>query len=660
MPAIEFFPYNGPNRRSDLPVVEVLLKFRPADTSAFPRQISDIRNLLIEGGILTREEVFPEQTLPEERMAWFASLLAQTALLFQRKAGHRVNYFLVTVRPGRNQCLALVEHEHCDVGMTAVKLACDLMTGKRRLLAEPFRMFREFAADRLLPIETRAIARAARRRDIPAIHLERKPFQREDFSELTGGRCIRPNGLLMLGHGRYQHVLDGTFCIDRAEDFSALFETAKQQPGIDPHAETESSALDAAAETLLDQLFPAAATSRMPIIAITGTNGKTTTTRMIGHIMTYTRRKTGMVCTDGVFLDGELLVKGDQSARIGHLKVLTSKKADFAVLETHHKGILHDGFAFRFCDIAICLNVTEDHLGIGNIETVAQMAKIKSALPERARQAVVLYADDAHCIDMLERVSAQQVCLVSMELDRNQLFERYAEYLTGCCVLELIDGIQYLVIYNDGLRVPLIAVDSIPACFGGTAHFNVSNAMHAVMASYLSGVDAETIKTAMSNFTASWESTPGRLNVFEDLPFRVIMDFAHNPDGMRKVCEFVDRQEVTGRKLVAFAGTVDRTDEVIRNMGRSIAGHFDVYFCKEHIRADGTQPRTVAHILKQGLLEAGVAEDQIVVRRHGKEVIFEIFDACRPGDLLIFLMGHVEKHHLPGYIREYAGLRGGR
>jgi UDP-N-acetylmuramyl tripeptide synthase len=654
MPVIEYFPYKGPNRRSDLTVVEILLKFGPGDARGFPQRVSDIGDLLIEGGILTPDEAFLEQVLPEGRIAWFTSLLVQTALLFQRKAGHRVNYFSVSLTPGDNNCLALLEHEHCDVGMTAVKLAYELVSGKRKMLAEPFKMFSKFANDRLLPVETGAIMRAARRRDIPAIHLERNPLRREDFAELTGGKCIQPNGLLMLGHGQYQHVLDGTVCIDRPEDFTELFSRARQQPDDQSGAGLEPDDLHSAAETLLDGLYPSKEPARVPIIAITGTNGKTTTTRMVGRIMSYTKRKTGMVCTDGVFLNGELLAKGDHSARIGHLKVLTSKAVDFAVLETHHKGILHDGFAFRWCDIAICLNVTEDHLGDGNIETVAQMAEIKSALPQRAKKAVVLNADDAHCIGMLECVTAKQVCLVSMGTGRNQLFERYGSKLTDCCVLETIEGRHHIIIYNGELRVPVIAVDSIPACFDGQAHFNVSNAMHAMAASFLSGVDVETIQTAMSSFTASWETTPGRLNVFDDLPFRVIMDFAHNPDGMRKICEFVDRLEVPGRKLVAFAGTINRTDEVIRQMGCSIAGHFDFYFCKEHVRKDGNQYRTVAHLLQQGLIESGVSENQTAVMHHGKDVVFEIFDACEPGDLLVMLMGHVEKELLPGYIREYA------
>jgi UDP-N-acetylmuramyl tripeptide synthase len=654
MPVIEYFPYKGPNRRYDLPVVEILLKFGPADDNAFPRSESEIRDLLISGGILNSDEVFPEQVLPGERMAWYSSLLVQTALMFQRKVGHRVSFFSVSGIPGQKQCLALLEHEHCDVGMTAVKLACELLLGKRRLLAEPFRMFSKFAAERLLPVETGAIIEAARRRDIPVIHLERNPMKRADFDGLTGGKCIRPNGLLMLGHGKHQQVLDGTFCINRDEDFAGLFEAGEQQAANPAKPGLETVDMGSAADALLDRLFPSKQSVRMPIIAITGTNGKTTTTRMTNHIMLFAGRKTGMMTTDGLFLNGQMVVAGDQCGRVGHLKVLTNKAVNFAVLETHHKGILRDGFAYRWCDIAVCLNVTEDHLGDGNIETVGQMAEVKAALPMRARQAVVLNADDLHCIDMLKKVTAKQVCLVSMEAGMDQLYSRYGDVLTCCCVLEQVDDRQYLVMYDEELRLPVMAVNSIPASFGGTARFNVSNAMHAVAASYLSGVDIETIQTAMSGFRADYETTPGRLNIFDELPFRIVMDFAHNPDGMRRICEFIDQQNVPGRKLVAFAGTINRTNETVRHMGHSIAGHFDFYFCKEHVRADGEYTRTVAHFLREGLIESGVDENQIAVKNHGKDVIFEIFDACKPGDLLVLLMGLVEKHLVPGYIREYA------
>ena len=652
MPAIEYFAYTGPNRRSDMTVVEITLNFGPADVSGFPRHVSEIRDLLVSGGILTANEVFPEQALPDERMAWYASLLAQTALLFQRKTGHRVNHFSVASFPNQNRCTALLEHEHCDVGMTAVKLACDLLTGKRKLLAEPFQMFNKFARDRLLPVETEAIIKAAHRRDIPVVQLDRYPYKRADFDGLTGGRCIRPNGLLMLGHGEHQRVLDGTYCISSSEDFTGLFDGGEQKtsPGLVP------ASLNSAADALLDRLFPLQESMRMPTIAITGTNGKTTTTRMTSHIMSVAGYKPGMVCTDGIFLNGKIIEKGDQCSRPGHLKVLTSKEVNFAVLETHQAGILTSGFAFRFCDIGVCLNVSEDHLGEVNIDTVEQMAEVKRAVPERARQAVVLNADDQQCLAMFDKMTAKQKCLVSMELSRDQLYDRHGDALSCCCVLEVIDGKQCIVIYDQALRLPVMMVDSIPATFAGAAHFMVSNAMHAMTASYMSGVSLEAMQTAMISFDSSYESTPGRLNLFDDLPFPIIMDFAHNPDGMHRFCEFIDQQNVTGRKLVAFAATTNRRDETIRGMGRSLAGHFDFYFCKEHVHSDGKKHRIVAGLLKQGLIEAGVDESQIAVTTSGKDIIFEIFDTCEPGDLLVMLMGHVESPLLPGYIREYAGI----
>ena len=654
MPIIEYFAYRGPNRRTDTPVVEILLKFGPADDTGFPRRVSDIRELLIRGGIIAADEVFPEQDLPDERMTWYTSLLVQTALLFQRKTGHRVGFFSITGMPEQNRCLALLEHEHYDVGMTAVKLASELLTGERKLLAEPFRMFSQFARERLLPVETEAIIKAAGRRDIPVMQLERHPFKRDQFDALTGGRCVLPNGLLALGHGAHQRVVDGAFCHDNGEDYSAVFESAKQQAA--ERGLPESTTLDAAADHLLDRLFPEPQPPRMPIIAITGTNGKTTTTRMVNKIMQAAGRKPGMVCTDGIFLNGEMLEQGDASARGGHMKVLISKAVNYAVLETHHGGILCGGFAFQWCDIAVCLNVTEDHLGQGNIETVEQMAEIKRALPERAREAVVLFADNAHTLAMLDHVGARQKCLVSMESSRAQLLARHGCSMTCCCVLEEVDGRDFMVIYDGETRRPVIAVNEIPATYDGMADFMVSNAMHAAAASYLSGVGVEVVRQALGGFEASYENTPGRMNVFDDLPFRVLMDFAHNPDGMHRVCAFVDRQKPAGRKLVAFAGTVNRSDETLRHMGHSIAGHFDFYFCKEHLRADGTQPRLVASILQQGLMEKGVAESQTAITTYGREAIFRIFDACQPGDLLTMLLGHVEKHHLPGYIKDYAEI----
>ena len=757
MPAIEWFAYCFPNRRSDRPVVEVMLDFKPADRFGAPQNISEIKNVLISGGVLTADEIFPEEALPDDLMGSYTSLLVQLALLFQRKAGHRVSFYSVICYPDQNRSIGLLEHEHCDVGMTAVKLAAEVIQGKRKLLTGPFQTFAQFAHERLLPIDTEVIINAAGRRNIPVVQLERQPYTRQQFEQLTGGDCIRRNGLLMLGYGEQQHVVDGTFCLDLSPNFKEVrSEKSKRvillenlgiacispdennQEGLEkfhliavngevtavvnqngtklpaPDSLSDSTAglvrklnrelgfapimvtvmtndvslslqelgggvvdfelapeldryldkndirqlnlLNSTADKIIDWLFGNEEYTRIPIIAITGTNGKTTTTRMINHVLMSVGRKPGMVCTDGAYLNGQQISMSDECTDTGHLKVLTSKEVDVAVLETHHAGIMLRGFAFGWCDIAICLNVSEDHQGKYNVDTLDDMATLKQALPERARQAVLLHADDPRCLAMLGSLVAKDICLVSIESDITELRALGGKAVSYFCVVEKVESDQWLVIYKQSHRIPVMKVSSIPATFDGTARFNVSNAMHAILTCYLLGISVKEIKTAMSGFSSCPENTPGRLNVFDDLPFRIIMDFAHNPDGMRKLCEFVDQQCTTGRKVLAFAGTTTRKDEIIRNMGRSVAGHFDFYFCKEHESIKDENPRPVAHLLKQGLLESGVSERHIATKSFGKDVVFEIFSACQKGDLLVMLMGHIEKKQLAGYIEEYARL----
>lgn len=756
MPEILFFPYFGPNRRSDRRVVELHLDFSTGNDIEFPKQVSDIRLSLIEAGVLHQREHFPEQALREDRVYWYSSLLVQTALLLQRKNGHRVGYFSISCQLDKNRCTALVEHEHSEVGMAAVKLAVKVFSGHSGSLAEAYKRFSEFARKTALPLETAAIIRAARQAGIPCFQLEREPLS----GRFNTGHRVRKNGLLMLGHGAASHLLDGTFCIDKAGErlkamlrnpdqrkhllqqlgipviqnrsgakperalfhllvvngrITALTELAQGQFQVISEAHTSfmdlvrsiskevgfvplaislqardlsqplenlngvvvdfdlapdlqlflggleggAELLDSAAGHLVNWLFPDKSIARMPSIAVTGTNGKTTTSRMISHILRESGRKPGLVCTDGIFLNGKQVSDGDASSFIGHARVLTSKLVDVAVLETHHRGIVLRGFAFNQCHVAVCLNVTEEHIEVGEIESVEQMTRIKRALLERANDAVVLFADDPNCLSMIGSLHAEKVCLVSLRFNLKQLREMVAKDKACFCVLESLKGEEWLVFYANDERIPVMPVNRIPATFDGTARFNVSNAMHALAATYLLDVDIESIVAALGKFKAGQELTPGRLNVFDDLPFRVIMDFAHNPDGMQKICEFTDRQNTQGRKLIAFAGLGKRSDELNRKSAQAVAGHFDFYFCKDIEPSKPPKRRFTGPFMQQVLIDEGVSRDATTVLTFGKEVMFRIFDACEPGDLLLLLLGHFETGKVPGYIQEYQAMKQG-
>ena len=404
-------------------------------------------------------------------------------------------------------------------------------------------------------------------------------------------------------------------------------------PELDHILPAESRLFHQVADAFVRWLFPPGSPSRVPIVAVTGTNGKTTTCRMITRIMQVSGRHTGLVCTGGVYLDEQF-----EMNKVGPINymILENRKVDFIVFEEYFGHIARVGFEYSWSDVAVCTNVSPDHLGRIGVHTVEEIALLKQSVMERARHGVVLNADNKHCMAMRPFLQPRHLCLVSTEKSYQQLLAGEDDSIMAC-VLEIEQGSEWVVLYDKKGRHPLVAVEDIPATWSGAAVHNVFNSMYAAAACWLSAVNSETIRKGLSSFASSFEISQGRLNVFEGLPFRVIMDYAHNLDGFRRISEFVDQQQITGRKIIMFAMTGDRQDKDIKDALDAVAGHYDHYVCRCYPDLRGRQRGEIASLLETVLLQHGVSAEQITRCNDPLQAIQMALDLGKAGDLVLLL-----------------------
>lgn len=394
-----------------------------------------------------------------------------------------------------------------------------------------------------------------------------------------------------------------------------------------------------ALDCFLDWLIPPGVSSRLPVIAVTGTNGKTTTSTMISRIGQSAGRYVGMAQTGGVHFDGQLQEFGDLSGFFGHCRVFENPTVDMAVLETARGGILKWGFTFDRCDVAVCTNVTADHLGEHGIETVEHMAVIKRSILERADKAVVLNGDDTHCLAMLPFLAASTVYLSTLHKDPHQL-QSQVQATVNVINVEKVDGQDWIVLHERDKTLPVISVDAIPATFKGMARHNISNAMHAIAASHAMGLDLAATCQALSGFEMSFESMPGRLNMHDNGRYHVIMDYAHNADGIRQLVRFTDQLPCDGRRVLRFGVSPNSSESAIFAAATAAAGHFDQYICagKSSTREDHID---APEALKQGLLANGVPIETIAVSGEQDDDFDYPVSFCREGDLLVLITSRV-------------------
>jgi cyanophycin synthetase len=385
------------------------------------------------------------------------------------------------------------------------------------------------------------------------------------------------------------------------------------------------------AEPVLDMLFPPGAASRIPILSITGTNGKTTTTRLLAHIFKQTGQTVGYTTTDGIYIGGYLVEQGDTTGPQSAQVILQDPTVEVAVLETARGGILRSGLGFSDCDVGIVLNVAADHLGIGDIETVEDLAHLKSVVVETTRPNgyAVLNADDPLVAEMAQRVKSQ-VAYFSMQPD-NPLVQAHTRQGGLAAVFE--NG--YLSILKGDWTLRIEQAIHVPLTMGGRAPFMIANALAACLAAFAQGVKIEDIRTALVSFQASVQQTPGRMNLFNLGDFHALVDYAHNPHSYEALGNFV-KNWTTGERIGVIGAPGDRRDEDFITLGRLSAQMFDRILIKEDDDTRGRDRGEVAKLIQQGLDEAGSSAQSETILSE-TEAINTALDTAAAGSLLVIL-----------------------
>jgi len=413
-------------------------------------------------------------------------------------------------------------------------------------------------------------------------------------------------------------------------------------PGFRMHVSPSEGTPRDVASPVIDMLFPPGTPSRIPIAAITGTNGKTTTARMVAHIFKLNGNVVGLSTTDGVYIDGHKTVDGDMTGPIASRMVLRDPSVDVAVLEQARGGLLRAGMGYRWCNVACCLNVTSDHLGLRGIGTLEDLARVKRIIIEVARDTAILNADDPLCLKMAGHTEAAHIGYVTMS-QKHALVREHLRAGGRACVLE--EGINghMITLYDKGAHMPLLWTHLVPATLEGRAMHNVQNAMFAALTAYAMGVKLENIRHGLRTFDTSFFQAPGRMNIFDEHGFKVILDYAHNPAAVEAMCLMVRRLETKGRRICVLAAPGDRRDEDIREIARHAAGVFDEYICRRDDGLRGRGPEEVPLLLRDGLLAHGVSKDAITVIPTEVEALDAALHRARAGDLVLALGDNVTR-----------------
>ncbi|MGY2131754.1 cyanophycin synthetase [Hymenobacter sp. HD11105] len=422
-------------------------------------------------------------------------------------------------------------------------------------------------------------------------------------------------------------LLTSDIAIPLNESRGAVIEV-NAAPGFRMHISPTEGLPRNVAAPVVDMLFPRGTPSRIPIMAVTGTNGKTTTTRMLAHMVAAQGYKVGFTTTDGIYIQGNQLEQGDCTGGQSTEFVLRDPTVNYAVLEVARGGMLRSGLGFDVCDIAIVTNVAADHLGMRDIYTVEEMAAVKGVLPRTVCKSgwAILNADDDLVYAMAERLHCR-VAFFSM----NEKNPRILDHVESGGVAAVYEE-GYVTIYQNSYKLRIDRAVEFPITLGGRATFNIENSLAVALAGYVAGFSRDSIKTSLRTFIPSAAKTPGRMNVFKFPEFEVIVDYAHNTAGLTKYAEFLDNTPAT-HKVGIVSGLGDRRDEDTISFARVAGRIFDEVILRQDKDLRGKTGEEIYALMTQGL-RMDKPDLQITYIEDETEAINHALHTAQPGSVI--------------------------
>ena len=379
-------------------------------------------------------------------------------------------------------------------------------------------------------------------------------------------------------------------------------------PGFRMHLAPSEGLPRNVAAPVIDMLYPPGKPSRIPIISVTGTNGKTTTTRLISHIVKNNGYRVGFTTSDGIYIQNHMMEKGDTTGPISAEYILKDPTVEFAVLETARGGILRSGLGFKVCDIGVITNIQEDHLGISDIHDLKDLSRVKSVVVESVKKDgwAVLNGEDENCLNIAKSLSCN-VALFSLDENCPAIIEHCAE---GGIAAIYENG--FITIKKGDWKIRVERATHIPLTLNGKAKFMIANVLAATLSAYLYGFKTEDIKLSLATFIPSAAHTPGRMNIFEFSKFKVLIDFAHNPTSYLGIEDYLSSVDAS-RKIGIISGVGDRRDEDIKECAKIAARMFDHIIIRQEKHLRGRTEEEIINLILEGLQEGDASVTHEVV-----------------------------------------------